>query len=428
MRKFITLVCLALISLLIVGCGSSGQKEGQITVWWPGGSPAERAAIDEAKRLYEIENPDVTIRIVPQSTANFYMDYMMSLNGNDFPDIAYVDHVYIQQLVYNGAIANLSDAGLDTLKGTFIDSLWSPNTYEGDLYALPFSSNVLVTVYNKTILETVLAREVTNDDIPTTYDELIAISALIKDYNESKGLIGDDAITPYTLPAGTGNISMGAMAYLSYVARLNGKIISDDLKTMKLNEGPSQEAARLIAQLGTLGYSPARFEEGRFESGKVAFIEMGPWKMVEYGRIAENRGIEYGYAPIIKLTEDGSRESALGLYSLVVTDKSLNKDIAIDFIKFITTNDDLQILHNTAQSLMPTTKTAMNNEFYNDPVWAVFKDQLNHVVARPGSPEWAEMERQLGDFVTSLLNGTRTPEYVASLNYALQRTLDELYS
>jgi maltose-binding protein MalE len=249
----------------------------------------------------------------------------------------------------------------------------------------------------------------------------------VLEYNTNNGITGDDAITPYTIPAGTGNNSMGAMSYLSYVARLNGQIISDDLKTMRLNDGPSQQAATLIAQLGTEGLSPARFEEGRFESGKVAFIEMGPWKIIEYGRIAENRGIEFGFAPIVSLEEGGSRESALGLYSLVVTEKSINKDLAIEFIEFISTNDELQLLHNTAQSLMPTTKTAIENEFYSGPVWDVFTEQLNHVVARPGSPEWAEMERQLGDFMTALLNGSREPDYVTSLNFALQRTLDELY-
>lgn len=428
MKKILAMMVIVLLTVSLISCVSGGQKEGQLTVWWPGGSPAERAAIDEAKRLYELENPDVTIRIVPQSTSNFYMDYMMSLNGNDFPDIAYVDHVYIQQLVYNGAIANLSDAGLNRLQSTYLDSLWLPNTYEGELYALPFSANVLVTVYNKTILETVLNRPVTQQDIPNTFDELLLIAEQIKQYNIANNLTGDNAITPYTLPAGTGSTSMGAMAYLSYVARLGGRIISDDLKTMRLNEGPSQQAAQLIAQLGSLGYTPARFEEGRFESGKVGFIEMGPWKIIEYGRIAQNRNIEFGYAPIIKLTETGTRESALGLYSLVVTEKSINKELAIDFIEFITTNDDLQILHNTAQSLMPTTKTAIQNEFYTGPIWDIYKEQLNHIIARPGSPEWAEMERQLGDFVTALLNGTRTPDYVASLNFALQRTLNELYS
>jgi multiple sugar transport system substrate-binding protein len=427
MKKLMFLAILITTIFVLVAC-RGGKNEGELTIWWPGGSPAERAAIDEAKRRYELANPDVTINIVPQSTANFYMDYMMSLNGNDYPDIAYVDHVYVQQLVYNGAIANLSQAGLNRLQSTFLESLWTPNTYNGDLYALPFSANVLVTVYNKTLIETVLGREMLPSDVPNTYQELLQISQQILDYNQANNLTGDNTFTPYTVPAGTGNHSMGAMSFLSYVARLGGQIISDDLRTMMLNDGPSLHAAEKFAELGSLGIAPARFEEGRFESGRVGFIEMGPWKIIEYGRIAENRNIEFGFAPIVQLVEGGSRESALGLYSVVVTDKSINRDLAIDFIEFLTTDDELQLLHNTAQSLMPTTRTAMQDEYYTGPIWEIFVEQLNHIVARPGSPEWAEMERQLGDFVTSLLNGSREPSYVASLNFALQRTLDEIYN
>lgn len=426
MKKSIIAIVMLLFVFTLVACGSPRQ-EGVLTIWWPGGSPAERAAIDRAKELYEDENPEVTINIVPQATSNFYMDYMISLNGNNYPDIAYVDHVYIQQLVYNEALADLSAYGIEDIQDTFIESLWAPNTYEGSVYALPFSANVLTTVYNKTLLETVLGRALEASDIPDTYDDLLEISALIMQYNIDNGLTGDNAYTPYTIPAGNTNESMGAMAFLSYVAREGGQIISDDLKTMQLDQPAALAAATKIKEIGDNNYSNAYFEEGRFEAGRIGFIEMGPWKMHEYERIGEQRSIEFGYAPIIKLNESMGRESALGLYSLVVTDQSINRDLAVDFIRFIATNDELQLLHNTAQNLMPTTKAAIEDDFYSGDIWDVYIEQLNSVVARPGSPEWSEMERQLANFVTSLLNGTRNPEYVYSLNIVLQNTLDEIY-
>ena len=427
MKKTFIIMFLFTIMLLLVSCGNRGQQEGQLVIWWPGGSPAERAAIDRAKELYELENPEVVIKIIPQATSNFYMDYQMSLTGSGFPDIAYVDHVYIQQLVYNNSLLNLSEYEVDAIKDKFIDSLWKPNTYEGSVYALPLSANVLTTVYNKTLLEEVLGREFTNEDIPNNFEELLSISAQIVAYNKANGLTGENQYTPYTIPAGNGNESMGAMAFLSYVARLGGSIITEDLKTMLLDKNPAFEAAKKIKQLGDLGYVNPFFEEGRFESGKIAFIEMGPWKIREYERINEQRNIEFGYAPIIKLSDAYGRNSSLGLYSLVVTKKSINAELAVDFIKFITTNDELQLLHNTAQNLMPTTKTAIEDGFYTGEVWEIYKEQLNSNVARPGSPEWAEMERQLSSFVTALLNGTRDPDYVYSLNIVLQMVLDEIY-
>lgn len=428
MKKIILSIFLILSMLMLAACGSSKQVEGTLRIWWPGGSPAERAAIDRARELYIAENPEVEIEIIPQATSNFYIDYLMSLNGNNFPDIAYVDHVYIQQLVYNNALANLSEYDIESIQPLFIESTWSPNTYEGSVYGLPFSANVLATVYNKTLLEDVLGREIVDSDIPTTFEELKDFGELILQYNEANNKTGNGAYTPYTIPAGNNAESMGAMAFLSFVSRSGGKIISDDLKTMLLDQPEALEAAQKIKELGDLGYVNPYFEEGRFESGYIGFIEMGPWKISEYKRISEQRNIEFGYAPIIKLDENKGNESSLGLYSMVVTDKSINKDLAIDFIKFVATNDELQLLHNTAQNLMPTTKTAMEDDFYSGEIWSVYKEQLNSVVSRPGSPEWAEMERQLASFVTSLLNGTREPEYLYSLNIVLQSTLDEIYA
>lgn len=428
MKKIIAGIIIAFTLIVLVGCvGSGSKKEGEIVVWWPGGSEAESAAIYKAKELYEQENEGVTIRIVPQSTTNFYMNYSLSLGGGDYPDVAYVDHVYVQRLMDDGSIANLSDLGFDSLKDTFIDSLWAPNTYEGKLYALPMSANTLVMVYNKTLLETVLAETFTDNHLPKTYDEFKVLAQKILDYNESNNLTGDSQYYPITIPAGTSHESMSSMTFLSYTAREGGKIMSDDLRTATLNSEYGLRAAEKIKELASLGYTTNVFSEGRFEAGLIGFIEMGPWKITEYERIGEARNIEFGYAPLFPFVSGGSNASTLGLYSLVVTEKSINKEIAADFIKFVTTSDELQLLHNTKQNLMPSTKSAIEDEFYNTQVWEIFKDQLNNIVARPGTPIWATIEKDLGEFVTALISGSREPDYLNSLNYVIQQSLDELY-
>ena len=426
MKKFMIFLLLLVGITSLAGCGTK-KKAGEITVWWPGGTDSE-AAINAAKAQYEIDNPGITIRVVPQQTTNFAMDYTMSLMGNDYPDLVYVDHVFVQQLAALGYIANLSDAGFDNEKSKFIDSLWGPNTYVGDLYAVPFSANVLATVYNKTLISTVLGREMTQDDVPTTFTELEAISAKIIAYNTANNLKGDDAYIPYTIPAGNNSQSFSAMAFISLASRSGSTIMSSDLRTMNLEAAGCVNAATKIYEFGQKGYSTSSFEEGKFEQGRVAFIEMGPWKMREYERIGETNRIDFGYAPIIKMTETGNNNSALGLFSLVVTEQSINKEITIEFAKYLGTNDELLLLHNKGQNLMPTTKTSLADEFYDTKVWPIYKEQLNHIIERPGSPEWATIEKTIAEFVTALLDGSREPEYLEDLNYVIQIALDEFYS
>lgn len=426
MKKYISLLLILTLSLILIGCAKK-KVAGEIVVWWPGGSEAESAAIYQAKELYEAENEGIKIKIVPQSTTNFYMNYSLSLGGQSYPDVAYIDHVYVQRLMNDGSIANLSDYGFDSLRSTFVDSLWEPNTYEDKLYALPMSANVLVTAYNKTLLQTVLGRTVTDEDLPKDWDSFNELAQKILDYNIANNLTGDNAYIPITIPAGTSHDSMASMTFLSYTAREGGTIMSSDLKTSTLNSNAALHAAEKIQELGQKNYTTSVFSEGRFEAGKIAFIEMGPWKITEYERIAEARNIEIEYAPIMPFTENGINPSTLGLYSLVVTNKSINRDIAADFIKFVTTSDTIQLTHNKDQNLMPCTKTAINDEFYQTPTWKVFTEQLNSIVARPGTPIWATIEQTLGEFVTSLISGSRQPSYLNSINYAVQEALNELY-
>ncbi len=416
--------------LCLTGCPGpdpAGSGEGSITVWWPGGSTTTEKAIKDAKAKYEAEHPGVTINIEFQSTADFYSSYTMALMGKNFPDVAYVDHVFVQRLAFDGLIANQSDLGLDSLKDKYIDSLWTPNLYEGELYALPMSANILGRVYNKALLTKVLGREFTDADIPTNWDEFLALGAKIEEYNKANNLTGNDKLYLTTVPAGTGAESMGAMFYLAYSARSGASLMNPDLTEMTLATQGNIDAATKIKQLADLGYTTTTFSESKFETGKVAFIEMGPWKLLDYSRIDEaSADIDYGYTTVMPFEDGGDISSTLGLYSLVITQKSSKKDLAADFIKYVTTDKEVQLAHNTVQNLMPTTKEAIADDYYSGDEWNVFVEQLNHCVARPGSAAWPAIQQYVAEFVTGLINGTRDVDYIYALQAALTEKLEDL--
>ena len=146
------------------------SQGGKVTIWWPGSS-VEMKALEQAKADYTEKYPKVTIEIIPQSTPDFYSAYLLACSGNSAPDIAYVDHVYVQQLAFYGYIANLSSIGYDEeLKDVFVPSLWNSNFYGDDLYALPMSANILATVYNKTLIAKAQGVDVEDITLPTNYE------------------------------------------------------------------------------------------------------------------------------------------------------------------------------------------------------------------------------------------------------------------
>lgn len=435
MKKIISLVLMltmvASISLLcFTGCPDKTPNAGNdksITVWWPGGSTAAEAAIKAAKQQYEQDHPGVTINIEFQSTADFYSSYTMALMGKNFPDVAYVDHVFVQRLAFDGLIANQSELGLDSLQDKYIESLWTPNLWNGNLYALPMSANILSRVYNKALLSEVLGREFTDADLPSNWDEYLALGAKIEEYNISHNLVGNDRYYLTTIPAGTDAESMASMFFLSYSARSGGTLMNSALTEMTLATQSNRDAAAKIKQLADLGYTTTIFSESKFETGKVAFIEMGPWKLKDYSRIdAANEDIEFGYATVMPFVDGEDISSTLGLYSLVITEKSTKKELAADFIKYVTTDTKVQLAHNTVQNLMPTTKEAIADEYYTSAEWNIFVEQLSHCVARPGSAAWPSIQQYVSEYVTGLINGTRDVDYIDTLQTTLTEKLEDL--
>lgn len=373
----------------------------------------------------------MTIDIATQSTADFYSSYTMALmNKDNFPDIAYVDHVFVQRLAYDGLIGNLSDYGADEVKDKFIDSLWSTTQFNGGTYALPMSANVLTVAYNKALLTKVLGKEFTDADMPKNWTEYIAIGKKIEEYNTANNLTGNNKLYLTTVPAGTGNESMGAMFFMSYAARSGGRLMNDNLTAMELATEQNKSAAAKIKQLGDLGYTPTSFSESKFETGKVAFIEMGPWKLIDYSRISASQKdiCDIRYTNVFPLSSGGQTQGALGLYSLVMTKKTKNAALAADFIKYLTTSDEIQLAHNTVQNLMPTTKTAIANEYYQTAEWSVFINQLNNIVARPGSAAWPAIQRSLAEYVTQLVTGDKNgvPDQLDAIEIQLNEALEDL--
>ena len=408
-----------------------GELKGSVKIWWPGGSPTIEAAINKAKAEYEAAHEGVTIDIATQSTADFYSSYTMALmNKDNFPDIAYVDHVFVQRLAYDGLIGNLSDYGADEVKDKFIDSLWSTTQFNGGTYALPMSANVLTVAYNKALLTKVLGKEFTDADMPKNWTEYMAIGKKIEEYNTANNLTGNNKLYLTTVPAGTGNESMGAMFFMSYAARSGGRLMNDNLTAMELATEQNKSAAAKIKQLGDLGYTQTSFSESKFETGKVAFIEMGPWKLIDYSRISASQKdiCDIRYTNVFPLSSGGQTQGALGLYSLVMTKKTKNAALAADFIKYLTTSDEIQLAHNTVQNLMPTTKTAIANEYYQTAEWSVFINQLNNIVARPGSAAWPAIQRSLAEYVTQLVTGDKNgvPDQLDAIEIQLNEALEDL--
>ncbi len=373
------LIMISILSLVfLTGC-QSGADDDAIKLWWPSGIVMEQI-ITDAIADYQVDHPDTKIDVVYKPMDAFDA-YKYALNDNKTrPDIAILDHVYVQALAFDGLLANLSDLGSDDLKSSYPEAIYNANTFENDAYALPFSANTVVLMYNKNLLSSVGI-----DKAPVTLEELLADCETVS----------QNGYKAFAQPLN----DFSVMEFSSYVARHNGKLVSDDYKDVLLD---SPEVMAAISDWVKLSkyVNKSSYEEDQFYIGNVAFVEMGSWALSKVtGEVAT---FDCGFAPMVTLQDGVSNYSGLGLYSLTIAKQTNHTEEAYKFARYLSTNKEVQLAFNQEKNLFPVTLDALQDQYYTgDEALSVYANQLLTVAPRPGTPIWPDLELAIVDMLHS---------------------------
>ncbi len=172
-----------LVTITLSACGSDEYSDRiEIEFWHQ--SPVGSDSYSGLRRIIREFNESQDEYVVRGTGINFW-DYWDRVNiaiaSNNAPDLGYhtLDNVILR--AENQALYNISDlieadieAGVETLDPTvFLENQLEFATYDGDLYALPFSATTRMLFYNLDLFE---AAGLSEDDVPTTWDELYEVA------------------------------------------------------------------------------------------------------------------------------------------------------------------------------------------------------------------------------------------------------------
>lgn len=397
-------------SIGLIGCGGDPDE---LILWWPSGK-AYISIVNDAVERFKAENPGVKIK-VQNKDIDAFDAYKFALNDDKTrPDVAIVDHVYVQALAQQNQLADLTAAGTDEIKELFPDALYNANVYDGKAYALPMSANTVVLMVNKDMLkECGIVDDAGNAKYPTTFDELVADCEIIK----SKGK------TAFAQPLN----SFAVMEFASYVSRNGGAMVSDDGKKITFdNDGVVKALGnwKTMSKFANIN----TYEEDRFYNGKVAFVEMGSWSLPNV--TGSSARFDCGFTEMVKIDGAEQNYSGLGLYSLCVARKNRNKGAAVKLAEFLATDSKVQLAFNKEKNLFPVTHETQNDEFYADnEAYKVFISQLQKCTPRPATPVWPDMEHALINMLREVVK-SGSDDFTSIINTyqkTVQQASDRLY-
>jgi multiple sugar transport system substrate-binding protein len=317
-------------------------------------SGGNKGMVDILVDMWNQKNPDRHINLTYIPHAEMVAKLAQAIASGDVPDLMGMDLIYGPQFEKAGQLVDVTDqiAGLPEMK-TASPGHVQVATWEGKLYGVPLYADVSALFYNKDLFE---KAGLDPNKPPTSLPQL-------REYADKITALGDD-IKGYYLPgscAGCNIFTVGPLMWASG-AKIESAGPGDE---PLVGDGVKQvlQFERDIVKAGDVHESD-RAENGetfhlQFGSGKVGMMGTGNFN-ISLAR-DQNPTMNFGIALLPGMTE-GSSASFIGGDLLVIPKGSKRVDDAVDFMKFLI-SDETQV-EGYAKALNLTTRSDMVDNKY----------------------------------------------------------------
>ena len=312
-------------------------------------------------------------------------------------DVASVDVVWTAEFAAKGWLQPLKDKmALDT--SAMLKPTVEAASYKGTLYAAPESSDGGILYYRKDLVPTP----------PKTWDEMMGMCSIAKTNN-----IGCYAGQFEKYEGLTVNASEAINSAGGAVLDANGKpsLLTPEAKAGLANLTKAYADGHIPKEAITF-----QEEESRqaFQDGKLLFLRNWPYVY----NLATTEGSSK-VKDVLGMTalpgKDGPGASSLGGHSAAISVYSKNKATALDFLKFLTT-EETQKFFATQGSLAPVL-----GKLYDDqelvaklPYLPVLKTSIENAVPRPVTPFYPAVTKAIQENAYSAIKGEKTVDAALS--------------
>ena len=397
---------LAVGGLAVSGCSGSGggsstgaanSSRGPITyVQGKDNSGIVQPAIDK----WNAAHPDqkVTLKEQTDQADQQHDDLVQNFQAkNAGYDVMAVDLVWTAEFAAKGWLQPLKDKMAIDAVG-MLPSTVEGASYKGTLYAAPESSDGGILYYRKDLVPTP----------PKTWDEMMSMCSIAKTNN-----IGCYSGQFKKYEGLTVNASEAINSAGGAVLDENGK---PNLLTAEAKAGMAN-LTKAYAD-GSIPKEAITFQEEEsrqaFQAGKLLFLRNWPYVY----NLATTEGSSK-VKDVLGMTalpgKDGPGASSLGGHSAAISVYSKNKATAVDFLKFLTT-EETQKFFATQGSLAPVL-----GKLYDDkelvaklPYLPVLKTSIENAVPRPVTPFYPAVTKAIQENAYSAIKGEKTVDAALS--------------
>ena len=379
MRRARVVITAGVVLALVLSLSACGPKVSKKLTWWTLQQSAMDIQTAQQNAVKDFEKQfNATVEVTSFPYVELRDKMLTAVAGGQGPDLLLLDQIWVSQYAAAKYVIPITDKmqGSGIKAADYFPGAWGAGSYLGQIYAIPFDVGVWALMYyNKDMFK---KAGLDPEKPPVTWDEFLA--------DGKKLTHGNQYGTAVWL--GTGDAVQCMTDAFTFSG--GGKIISDDGKKALFNSPAGVaalnfwKACAAISPPGTVG----RDEEQSFKlftSGQVAMFFYGEWGQDTIAVRAPT--MNYGVANLPK-PAGGESIGTFGGFNIGINAKCANKDLAWEFVKYLTKQD----VDQKATMLTPANKAAANlylkdKRKYNDVIYT----QLTNALFRPSVPNYPEI-------------------------------------
>ncbi len=349
------------------------------------------------KQEFEAQNPDIRINLIkladPQGDVTSELRRLCDINlitGTSDCDLIYTDVIWVPEFADKGVLMNLSNRIPKSELAKFLTSDLQSGQYQGELYRIPFRSEVSLLYYRKDLLEQAGYQP------PTTFQQLLEMSKALQQQGLAKwGYLWQ----------GRQYEGLAAM-FIEVLHGHGGFWINHQTLEVGLDQPEALAAVKFLIRTIEEKISPPKtYNEAEsfaeFKQGNAVFLRN--WHDVWIKANADNSPIrgKVGIQPMRLHTEAGSGGGCNGSWGLGIAKSSKYPEQAWKAIKYLTSEQaQRQFMEYT--SYVPSRKA-----LFQDPK---LLKAVDNSILRPPIPQYAEASDILQGYLSAVLKKQLSPE------------------
>ena len=386
-KKIISVLLVAAMAVsMVAGCGSkndskkSDSKSGEKTleVWVPPLDDATEKNWGDLLKDWEKENDcKVNLTVIPWD--KYEETYTTALNSGEGPDVGYMYNEMFPTYIDAGAVEDMSSYVTDEDKKEY-KYLSNGNMMDGQ-YGWPLVTGVpFVLYYNEDILNAL------GEKVPETWDDFARICQ-----EATKDTDGDGKVDQYGFACGMNTSDIGAMQilnayYYSALWQNGGQVYNDDLKSVSFADEAGKEAVTWLKGLTSymnedfmsLSWSDAF--SNVFGAGKAAF-GITRSSQTDGTTFAETYpDLNWNFVTSLKNKDFGTFGAT---DCLTLMSACEDKDLAMDFIKYVTGSEFMTAYHAKCPGAALTESEPYVGDEKMEKIYTEDKDKWHGIQAGP---------------------------------------------